>query len=106
MRLIDAELLENKFFECTQDNLMQSEETRIAFCTALTMTQLEPTIGATEKKAQWKSKFAQGVEKTELDVWCSGCGGQIKGKTNMEKIDLAASYKYCPYCGAKMWWGD
>ena len=106
MRLIDAELLEKKFFECTQDNLMQSKETRIAFCTALTMTQLEPTIGATEKKAQWKSKFAQGVEKTELDVWCSGCGGQIEGKTNMEKIDLAASYKYCPHCGAKMWWGD
>lgn len=50
MRLIDAELLEKKFFECAQDNLMQSEETRIAFCTALTMTQLEPTIGATEKK--------------------------------------------------------
>ena len=104
MRMIDAEPLEKDFFECAQDNLTQSEETRIAFCTALTKTQLQPTIEATDKKAQWRSKFTQSVEKEGLDVWCSSCGGEIKGKTNMEKVDRAISYKYCPYCGAKMWW--
>lgn len=102
MRLIDAEPLEKKIFGSTQDVLTGSEEARLAFCTALMMVQLEPTVKADENQAEWKSKYVQTYKKLNFDVWCSSCGGQIEGESIREKVDLGIKYKYCPFCGAKM----
>ncbi len=99
MRLIDAELLEKKFFECAQDGLMQSEETRIAFCTALAMTQLEPTIGRKEHTAKMVCHI---TENNIVRTRCTSCDACILEERLGETNASWKKYNFCPNCGARM----
>ena len=107
MRLIDAEQLEDKICEMAHLEMGKNEEARRAYAIIYSMTRSEPTVKpGNGEKAEWRAKFIQGTEMEDMAIWCSGCGNEIKGKTTREKIERAKTYKYCPYCGAKMWWGE
>ena len=107
MRLIDAEQLEDKIYEMAHLEIVKNKEARQAYDIVYSMIRSEPTVEPSNgEKAEWRAKFIQGTEMEDMSIWCSGCGNEIKGKTTREKIERAKTYKYCPHCGAKMWWGE
>lgn len=57
-----------------------------------------PSVKPQEKTGHWI-----GIDEEPHEVWeCDHCGFVIDGSGCIDPYDYRDTYKYCPYCGARM----